>query len=111
MLQHYLVQCVVFIAHSLYVQLRTLEMQLCRILTIVLLCVHDEWHINRIPDVHVMIYSLSFIISTVSRQLVHRSSCDSVSRTAGFTHVHTVQLNTPLHYLTRLTASFSGQPG
>ena len=44
-----------------------------------------------------MNYGLSFIISKVSRQLVHRSSCDSVSRTAAFTHVHTVQLNTLLH--------------
>jgi len=91
MLQHCLVQSG-FFAHSVYVQLRTLEMQLCRILTdlIVLLCVHDEWLINRIPAVHVMIYGPSFIISKVSRQLVQRSSCDSVSRTAGFTHVHTV---------------------
>jgi len=89
-----------FFAHSVYVQLRTLEMQLCRILTdlIVLICVHDEWHINRIPAVRVQIYSPSFIISKVSRQLVHRSSCHSVSRTAAFTHVHTVQLNTLLHY-------------
>jgi len=33
-----------FFAHSVYVQLRTLEIQLCRILTdlIVLLCVHNE---------------------------------------------------------------------
>ena len=83
-----------FFAHSVYVQLRSLEMQLCRILTelIVLLCVHDEWPINRIPAVHVVISGLSFIISKVSRKLVHRSSCDSVSRTAAFTHVHTVQL-------------------
>ena len=70
-----------FFVHSIYVQLRTLEMQLCRILTdlIVLLCVHNEWFINRIPAVHVQIYSPSFIISKVIRQLVHRSSRDSVS--------------------------------
>ena len=37
-----------FFAHSVYVQLRTLEMQLCGILTdlIVLLCVHNERPIN-----------------------------------------------------------------
>ena len=96
-LQHYLVQCAVFFAHSVYVQLRTLEMQLCRILTdlIVLLRVHDEWPTRpkSIPAVHVQISGVSFIISKVSRQLVHRSSCDSVSRTTAFTHVHTVQLN------------------
>ena len=63
--------CSVF-AHSVYVQLRTLVMQLCRILTdlIVLPCVHNEWPINRIPGVHVMIYGLSFIISKVTMQLV-----------------------------------------
>ena len=66
-----------------------------------------------IPAVHVMIYDVSFIISKVIRQLVHRSSCGSVSRTAAFTHVHTVQLNTLLHYYyyARLTASFPRQPG
>jgi len=71
----------IFFAHSVYIQLCSLEMQLCRILTdlIVLLCVHNEWPINRIPDVHVVISGLSFIISKVSRQLVHRSSCDCLT--------------------------------
>jgi len=54
-----------------------------------------------------MTYGLSFIISKVIRQLVHWSSCDSVSRTAGFTHVHTVQLNTLLLLLHPINGLFS----
>ena len=54
-----------------------------------------------------MIYGLSIIISKVSRQLVHRSSRDSVSRTAAFTHVHTVQLDTLLLLLDPFSGHFS----
>ena len=54
-----------------------------------------------------MISGVSFIISKVTRQLVQRSSCDSVSRTAAFTHVHTVQLNTLLVLLHPFNGLFS----
>jgi len=66
MLQRCLVQSAVFITHSVYVQLRTLEMQLCRILTglIVLLCVHDE------RPVIIMSYWTSLFFSNNNSKLV-----------------------------------------